>query len=154
MSSARIGLTIALYVTEFTSAPASRLSRCRRSGMLTDMTGSVVSRSQRRGWLMMLLIVACARVFAGAPDIEAHDHVLKARSVVNFGLALEHTHVVSHESDPSQAHFHCHSACAHAAIVAPSYLPPEPVIASALTPFDIVPRTSSPVFAHFRPPQA
>jgi len=99
-----------------------------------------------------MLILTCTRVFAGTSEIQAHDHAADAHEAA-FGLLLEHSHDLSDEGDPTNTHFHCHNGCAHAPMLPPSNPVLVSSVASTFATVELTLPTSSPVFAHFRPPR-
>jgi len=67
-----------------------------------------------------MIVIAFLRVFAAVPTAEAHEHAVDADLRTVLASALEHGHALDHDGDPTEFHFHCHSGCAHAPMLAPS----------------------------------
>jgi hypothetical protein len=107
--------------------------------------------TRRRASLLMLLIVASVRVFAGVPDLEMSDHASSAHSM-NVGFVTEHSYDVSHGDDAADGH--CHNCCAHAPMAVSSTFPPAISKAAITTSVYSIQAISAPVFAHYRPPRA
>jgi hypothetical protein len=107
----------------------------------------------RRVWLLMMLIVASARVLAGVPDIDIDDHASETHTA-DFGLVSEHGYDVSHDGDSTGSHFHCHNCCAHAPMAVSSSLLEHVSKAPIVSSVDPIQPVSTPVFTHFRPPRA
>lgn len=116
------------------------------------MNRTVLPKTRRRGWLMMMLIIASVRVFAGVPDLDIGEHAASVH-FVDFALVAEHSYDVGHDGDSSGKHLHCHNCCTHApmAVSSPSLSnsTKAPIVAAAYS----MSVTSAPTSAHFRPPR-
>jgi hypothetical protein len=116
--------------------------------MLIRMTDLGRGNPRRRAWLTVMIVIACARVFAAVPSIEAHEPGVES--------VFEHGHPLAQEAegDSIQPHFHCHNGCAHAPMLAPSTAQIVTPASSASMPFMARSPSPPPTFTPFRPPIA
>ena len=120
------------------------------SGTLPLMMDGRPARRRALLW-SVLLVMACTRVFAGAPELDAHSH--RASDPHPHAILAEHDHALDREG-PSGDHFHCHSGCGDTPVTVPALAT---LAASSATPvrsFVFVDTVgSAPPLTHFRPPR-
>jgi hypothetical protein len=122
--------------------------------MLPHMTERSAT-ARRRVWWAVILVTACTRMFAGAPELEAHQHVGDA-PMHPHAVLVEHDHSLTDQRDTlNSGHFHCHSGCADAPVAIPSV----PSILSTAATSHLLPFLGKTLavhraFLHFRPPRA